>query len=973
MKSEMKSLFSRAAMTLVLLTAPVIMMWGQEMNKKFSMTTHMFIDELQELKEQQASGTHRAPARRLPDGSELPQPRRLIASPDTIGGVAYISCFIHLSDPSDLSAVRDLGVRVQSTFDGLDFITASVPVDQLNALADVDNVTTIEVSQLMRPTTDVARQKTNVDDLLTQSANAAALGVNSKYDGTGVVLGIVDTGIDFQHIAFKDKDGNSRIKRAYVYNGSGSGVEYTTPETIAALTTDDVTMDHGTHTASTAGGSSVIVNKIADDNFTITVTDEHANATYGGMAPGAELYLAGVKDLPDAKLIEAIQKIVDYADAQGKPVVISNSWGSSWGPHKGTGTFAEFISRNFGDEHPGHIILFSSANNAGRGTAEGGGFFIKNTATQASPLGTILRTRSDGGNTYSWNLSIAYADQPINCALYVLDNSTGAVLMSRTFTANTDLTDISVTEAETTTTYYTGTLKVKFGTDGGDNYVYLASDETGLKIKENNAYTLALRVYPADANATANINMWAGDSDYFAANLTTTGITWTAGTDDMSVSEETTMSDAISVGAYVSKTNWTNYAGEDHSYSRSYLDDIAYFSSYATANMSPTGLAYPWITAPGSALVAGVNHFHTTEVDDDSYFGTKEKNELVVNNAVNPYGVMRGTSMATPVAAGIVALWLQAAKTLTVNQVKEIMRTSAINDEYTTTGANASHFGQGKIDALAGIYAIKGGLSLAENNYNQKNIDAANDKTYNVTLTGRTLYKDGYWNTLCLPFDVDLTAVGCPLAGATARTLNSASITTGETGSTLTLTFDNPVTKLVAGTPYIIKWTKAEGYDLASEDTRDIKNPVFTGVTIDKTDRSYDNHASGDARVRFLGTYAAKSFTDVDKSILFLGVDNTKKKNTLYYPKSGAGIKAQRAYFKIGDDNSSAPQLTAINLNFDGETTGVTPLLSPEGEEGASPWGGLVGVWYTLSGTRLSTKPTQKGVYIHNGKKVVIK
>ena len=163
-------------MTLVLLTAPVMMMWGQEMNKKFSMTTHMFIDELQELKEQQASGTHRAPARRLPDGSELPQPRRLIASPDTIGGVAYISCFIHLSDPSDLSAVRDLGVRVQSTFDGLDFITASVPVDQLYALADVDNVTNIEVSRLMRPTTDVARQKTNVDDLLTQSASAAALG-----------------------------------------------------------------------------------------------------------------------------------------------------------------------------------------------------------------------------------------------------------------------------------------------------------------------------------------------------------------------------------------------------------------------------------------------------------------------------------------------------------------------------------------------------------------------------------------------------------------------------------------------------------------------------------------------------------------------------------------------------------------------------------------------------------------------------
>ena len=198
--------------------------------------------------------------------------------------MAYISCFIHLNDPSDLSAVRALGVKVQGTFDGLDFITASVPVNQLEALADVDNVTNIEVARLMHPTSDVARQKTNVSDLLTQSANAAALGINSRYDGTGVVLGIVDTGIDFQHIAFKDKEGNSRIKRAYVYNGTGSGVIYK-DEALLTVTTDDVSQDHGTHVASTAGGSSVNVTKIANDNFTITVTDDHANATYGGMAP----------------------------------------------------------------------------------------------------------------------------------------------------------------------------------------------------------------------------------------------------------------------------------------------------------------------------------------------------------------------------------------------------------------------------------------------------------------------------------------------------------------------------------------------------------------------------------------------------------------------------------------------------------------------------------------------------------------
>lgn len=70
--------------------------------------------------------------------------------------------------------------------------------------------------------------------------------------------------------------------------------------------------------------------------------------------------------------------------------------------------------------------------------------------------------------------------------------------------------------------------------------------------------------------------------------------------------------------------------------------------------------------------------------------------------------------MATPVAAGIVALWLQAAqevgKELTVNDVKEIMKETAITDSY-TNGTNASHFGHGKIDALAGIKYILGASS----------------------------------------------------------------------------------------------------------------------------------------------------------------------------------------------------------------------------------------------------------------------
>ena len=162
----------------------------------------------------------------------------------------------------------------------------------------------------------------------------------------------------------------------------------------------------------------------------------------------------------------------------------------------------------------------------------------------------------------------------------------------------------------------------------------------------------------------------------------------------------------------------------------------------------------------------------------------------------------------------------------------------------------------------------------------------------NVTLANRTLYKDGAWNTICLPFNVNLNADGCPLAGATARPLTSASIS----GSTLNLTFGDAVTTLEAGTPYIIKWTADANY--VDDDAHNIVSPVFSGVTIDKTDRSYDTaneSVTTDERVRFLGTYKSTTFDAEDKSILLMG-----GANTLYYPTAGAGIGAQRAYFKIG-------------------------------------------------------------------------
>ena len=121
-----------------------------------------------------------------------------------------------------------------------------------------------------------------------------------------------------------------------------------------------------------------------------------------------------------------------------------------------------------------------------------------------------------------------------------------------------------------------------------------------------------------------------------------------------------------------------------------------------------------------------------------------------------------------------------------------------------------------------------------------------------------------------------------------------------------------------------------------------------------------DNEADDDTRVRFVGTYQTKMFDANDYSVLMLGAQNK-----LYYPSRGAGIGAQRAYFKLGGDETQMSRLTSFIMDFsDGETTGIISISSPIHPEGGC---------YTLDGRKLSQKPAMRGVYIVNGKKIIIK
>jgi hypothetical protein len=247
---------------------------------------------------------------------------------------------------------------------------------------------------------------------------------------------------------------------------------------------------------------------------------------------------------------------------------------------------------------------------------------------------------------------------------------------------------------------------------------------------------------------------------------------------------------------------------------------------------------------------------------------------------------------------------------------------------------------------LGGTYYVTP-ISLSDNGNNDSAISNADHGQANIRLAGRTLYRDGSWNTLCLPFDVTIS--GSVLNGATVKTLETSSFGSG----TLTLNFAD-ATSIEAGKPYLVKWA------LSGEN---ISNPVFTDVTVNNT---YE--AAPTDYVNFEGSFSPVSLTGGDTSVLYLGADNK-----LYYPSADRTVGSCRAVFKLngitaGDPSQSSTGVRSFVLNFgDDETTGIIGIGLTRIDTDKDD------AWYDLQGRKLNGKPTQKGIYINHGNKVVIK
>jgi len=585
-----------------------------------------------------------------------------------------------------------------------------IPADKLMALEQMEEIRFVRADQMKHLMNDRARKDTQAD-VAGDVTQATAAGLPRAYTGKGVVLGIVDDGIDFNHAAFRNADGSTRIKKAYIY-GPMDYEEYD-PEDITLLTSDDTETSHGSHTSATAGGS------------------ETGNGMQG-VAPEVDLVLCGLGPyLSTSNVNDAFQHIFDYAASVNKPVVISCSLGTGIGLHDGSDGTAQLIAElTENGNKPGRAVLVSSGNSASNWQS-----IVRTLDNTTDELKTVLGAATisySPEKTVCYNSIYGfYADnyKEFDIVLKVVNLKTGEL---------SDVGDQVLTlEGEPISDLQIDNFLEKTATGGSAIFYDLYCVENPVKMKDPDC-RLALVVKAKTAGQT--IKMYCNNDNNsepcfdapnnegyydFASNG------YTKGNGDFTFSTTACNPAVISVGAYVTTNTWvSDYLKETYNYPASSLTgkrqkvgEICDFSSYG---IDDNGMPIPTLIGPGMGLISAANNWDKNYFkiyneaddqpgvpDDENPYKSFESliSSVEKNGRTNWYLLEQGTSMSTPHAAGIVALWMQANPQLTTNDIIEILRETCRNDKFTTDtefipSHNPVQAGYGKIDAVAGLKKI---------------------------------------------------------------------------------------------------------------------------------------------------------------------------------------------------------------------------------------------------------------------------
>lgn len=669
-----------------------------------------------------------------------------------------VMAMIEFTGNNALSELEAQGVKVLRVRGNIAIVMVSTA--DVERISDMRCVHRMELSRPVYQKMDIVRQVTGIDKI------HKGVDLPQAYTGKGVVTGIVDGGIDPNHINFLKPDGTTRFgylskitattttQQGYLYQNYYPRAVLDTMKqrddtyAIEDFATDSYTNFHGTHTTGIMAGGykgNITVAKTDDQDISYKVTE--ANPYYGG-ATESEI-VASCGDLRDQYIAFGVDDIINYAKLSGpkaKPCVINLSLGSNIGAHDSTSVMNRFLAL-CGKEA---IICVAAGNEADHPVALTAKFNNADETVQ-----TFIRPTMEGeykaSNKSYYNLRngqiCAYSNNADEFELQIVvtngtrNNKVAARIPVDHNTNGQPIIyssggDYAISGSVVNQTFakafngYVSAASIK-DPETGRYYVlaeFLTSDNQTTN-KDGN-YKLGLIIKSKKAGQRVDVY---GDAQlvYFD-DYDQPG--WVKGSRNGSISDMACAANVISVGSYNVRNHWPSLDGYVYGYNKKGqgndfpAGEVSRFSSYGTL---ADGRNLPDICAPGASVISSVNTYCVTN-PDMGYTPAALQAELKKDKKTYYWHQSLGTSMATPVVAGAIALWLEANPSLTYKDVVRIIKETAVKDDFVKNTGDPVQWGAGKFDAYAGLKQV-----LKEKEANGIQGIKANEKeTPILTMTG---------------------------------------------------------------------------------------------------------------------------------------------------------------------------------------------------------------------------------------------
>ncbi len=622
-------------------------------------------------------------------------------------GQKVVDCFVQVYNPNKAEEIakrlKSIGGQARSIIENI--MTASIPLDAIETVAGWEEVRYIEAGKPMSRKNDFARASTKTDSV------QAGTDLDKKYDGSGVIVGIVDdTAPDWGHDDFRDGGGKVRALFFWDKSKSGSGVKEISGS--GGIECTNAQMNAGTCTA-TAGGDTT------SHSTHVTGSAAGDNTTYKGSAPAADIiFVYNVETDANSAgnlattIVDDVKYVFAKASSLGQPAVVNLSLGTSIGAHDGTSLMETSLS-NLVTNVPGRAWTNAQGNERFMTTDTGA-------ATYNGLHGTI-DVGSSQANGYEFNVrsGSTLISQGRQSTIDIWLTSTASCTIAMKGLNSTRTTELitlnAVSKGNTgTATASSVTMEINFtdstnannGKQHAVGTVTFGSSLTAAQIQGfwfdiifTGTCTGDMWLWP-DANATQSFAKdTAGSTSAFGNYV------YVAGNSDKTTTIPATAKGAvIAVGSFMDRAPWTDTTGT--TYQQTATSGTAFTSLGATggtlndlslySSKGPTadGRTTPHITAPGEAVVSSLsanNAVASGRIVDSNHFK------------------LEGTSMAAPNVAGIIALMFQRNKCLTSTDVKTLLTDSnnVTTDSFTgTTGLPNNNWGAGKVNALATMKAV---------------------------------------------------------------------------------------------------------------------------------------------------------------------------------------------------------------------------------------------------------------------------